>query len=369
MKEKTKNIAVIVIFLTIIFGFTIANLLAEDKYISESERRKLKQFPKITSKNIFDGKLTDEIEEYAMDQFVLRDEIRSIKTIVKLDILRQKDNNNLFVLNNNIYKMQYPLNAKSVENTAEKINAIYNKYLQNNTKVYYSIVPDKNYFLGDKTLYLNVDYNQLENIMNKKVNNNIKYIDIKNNLCISNYYRTDTHWKQTEILEVSNKIAQEMGFKDRINTDFNEREYCQFYGTLYGQLGKKMLPDTIKYLTNSIIENAITYNYETKKESKVYDYIKADNSMDKYDLFLSGATPLIEIRNESGEEGKELIIFRDSFGSSLAPLFTEAYSKITLVDTRYMPSDLIENYIDFNESQDVLFIYSTLLINESAVLK
>lgn len=369
MKEKIKNIIVVAVFLVIIFGFSIANLITKDKEISESERRKLKQFPNINVKNLFAGKITDQIEEYAMDQFVLRDEIRSIKTFVKLDILRQKDNNDLFELNGSIYKMQYPLNKKSIENIAEKINNIYNKYLSTNANVYYSIIPDKNYFLGDNTIYLNIDYKLLEDIMKEKVNDNIKYIDIKSNLCMNNYYKTDTHWKQQDILEVSNKIAREMNFKDKIKTDFIKKEYGQFYGTLYGQLGKKMSPDIIEYLTNDILDNATTYNYETKKESKVYDFYKANSSMDKYDLFLSGSTPLIEIRNEKSENSKELIIFRDSFGSSLAPLFTEAYSKIILVDTRYMPTDLIENYIDFNDNQDVLFIYSTLLINDSGVLK
>ena len=134
-------------------------------------------------------------------------------------------------------------------------------------------------------------------------------------------------------------------------------------------LEKKINPDNIEYLTNSYIENAITYNYETNKEARIYDIQKADLSMDKYDLFLSGATPIIEIRNNDAKTDKELIIFRDSFGSSLAPLFTQAYSKIILVDIRYISTDLISNYISFNSNQDVLFLYSTLVINESGALK
>ena len=90
--------------------------------------------------------------------------------------------------------------------------------------------------------------------------------------------------------------------------------------------------------------------------------------MDKYDLFLSGATPIIQIRNKNATTDKELIIFRDSFGSSISPLFTEAYSKITLVDIRYIATSLISNYIEF-KNQDILFLYSTLVINESGSLK
>lgn len=62
--------------------------------------------------------------------------------------------------------------------------------------------------------------------------------------------------------------------------------------------------------------------------------------------------------------GKELLLFRDSFGSSIAPLLLENYSKITLIDLRYISQEVLENYIEFNE-QDVLFLYSTLVLNQN----
>jgi len=57
-------------------------------------------------------------------------------------------------------------------------------------------------------------------------------------------------------------------------------------------------------------------------------------------------------------------MFRDSFGSSLAPLLVEGYKKITMVDIRYINSDVLDAFIEFND-QDVLFVYSTLLLNSS----
>lgn len=76
--------------------------------------------------------------------------------------------------------------------------------------------------------------------------------------------------------------------------------------------------------------------------------------------------PLIEIQNQNAETKKELLIFRDSFGSSLAPLLIENYKKITLIDLRYISSDILDNYIIFND-QDVLFIYSTLILNQNVL--
>ena len=65
-----------------------------------------------------------------------------------------------------------------------------------------------------------------------------------------------------------------------------------------------------------------------------------------------------------------MIIFRDSFTSSLAPLLLEAYQEIILVDTRYISSTLLGEYVDFEEPDtQILFLYNTLLLNNSSMLK
>ena len=74
------------------------------------------------------------------------------------------------------------------------------------------------------------------------------------------------------------------------------------------------------------------------------------------------------LENPNGPAGRELVLFRDSFGSSLAPLLAASYSKITLVDLRYMDSSLLGDYVTFSH-QDVLFLYSTLLLNSSQSLR
>ena len=67
---------------------------------------------------------------------------------------------------------------------------------------------------------------------------------------------------------------------------------------------------------------------------------------------------------------KRLIIFRDSFTSSLAPLLLEAYQEIILVDTRYISSTLLGEYVDFEKPDtQILFLYNTLLLNNSSMLK
>ena len=110
-------------------------------------------------------------------------------------------------------------------------------------------------------------------------------------------------------------------------------------------------------------------SYDTGKPmaATIYNMEKAKGH-DAYEMFLSGTSALQVIENPMAESDKELIVFRDSFGSSLIPLLVEGYSKITVIDTRYVQSKMLGNLVDFH-GQDTLFIYSTIILNNSMSLR
>ena len=85
-------------------------------------------------------------------------------------------------------------------------------------------------------------------------------------------------------------------------------------------------------------------------------------------MFLSGSRSLLTIENPNASTDRELIVFRDSFGSSMVPLLVQDYSKVTLVDIRYIQIDMLGRFLEFN-GQDVLFLYSTLVLNNSSTIK
>mgnify|MGYP003306103955 CR=1 FL=1 len=148
---------------------------------------------------------------------------------------------------------------------------------------------------------------------------------------------------------------------DYFNVISKENILDNFYGSYYSQLGLSNKEDIMVYLTNDYINNASVNYLENDNLKTVYNLSKYDG-MDPYDIYLDGASALIEITNNKAINNKELIIFRDSFGSSITPLLIPYYEKITLVDLRYLSSNLLESYIEFN-NQDVLFLYSTLIYN------
>lgn len=360
MENKSRNIINTVGFILILLIIFLANILKPNQEISIVERRKLAQFPEITFKKLINGDVSKQLDKYTVDQFILRDLFRKIKAFFSINILNVQDNNNLFEKDGGIYKIDYPLQEKNVIKSLEKINKIYEKYLQG-MNVYYAIIPDKNYYLeNDK--HLKINYDRLKELASDKLKD-IKYIDIWDSLKLEDYYKTDLHWKQENLQEVVKKIKNNMGAPNMQEPDYTIIDKGDFYGTYYGQLGLNVKPDKMYILTNDMLKNCKTYNYETKTTGKIYDENKTN---DKYDIYLSGATPIIDIENPIADTDKELLLFRDSFGSSIAPLLMQNYRKITLIDIRYIASSLLDQYIDFN-NQDVLFLYSTLVLNQNVL--
>ena len=196
----------------------------------------------------------------------------------------------------------------------------------------------------------------------------MEYIDVTDLLEADDYYTTDTHWRQEKIVDVAEKIGAKMGAD--VKTIYEQEKVEKpFYGVYFGQLALDFAPDELVYLTNDTLKDCVVTYYDTgaPKVGDMYNMKKAEGK-DPYEMFLSGTTPLVTIENPKAKTEKELVIFRDSFGSSIAPLLMEYYDEITLVDMRYIMSNQLGQYIDF-QGKDVLFLYSTLVLNNSETIK
>lgn len=369
MTEKLKYILTIGVSACLIFGFSVWFMLKEPSEYSESERRALSVLPSFSFEEILSGSFMKDFEEASPDQFPLRDFFRTIKAYSSRYIFKNLDNNKLFYTENHLSKLEYPENDKMLQNAADKFTFIYDEYIKNtDAEVFLSVIPDKNCFIAEKNGYLAFNYDKFAEDFRNKLPF-ATYIDIKPLLSADDYYTTDTHWKQENIVDVAEKLTSEMG--DSFTGEFKENKIQKpFYGVYFNQANLKVPADSISYLTNTFIENAVVKNYDTGKERllPVYDTGKLE-SPDMYEMFLSGTVAVSVIENPLAEEKNELILFRDSFSSSLAPLLTGSYSKITLVDIRYISSSVLSGLVDFENADKVLFLYSTILINNSLAFK
>lgn len=365
MREKKDHI--IVAFITVIFSMLVLCcwLKPQDTY-SDSERRKLEQLPEFTKETVLNGTFMDAFEGYAADQFPVRETFRQLKSISALYAFGQKDIHGIYQKAGHLSKIDYPLNETSLERAADKFAWIYETYLSGTkTNVYFSIIPDKNTFLGEDGDSLCLDYEELYEFMQNRTGQ-MEYIDIADLLELDDYYRTDLHWRQEKITDVADRLAEHMGVS--LLDSYEEKVLeTPFYGVYSAQAALGNVGERLVYLDTEIFNSCVVYDYENDRKIAVYDMEKAAGK-DAYEIFLSGALSLITIENPEAVSEKELILFRDSFGSSLAPLLISGYSKITLVDIRYLSSAFLDKWITFDD-QDVLFLYSTLVLNHSETLK
>lgn len=336
--------------------------------ISQSERRLLQQRPQPNVKDILSGQYMRDYELYAKDQFPWRDTFRSVKAVTRHDILRQKENNGIYVAEGFAAKMEYPLSESSVKRATKLFQKIYDRELKGSDgRILAAVIPDKHYFLGPKHGFPVGDYDRLMTLMQEGMPF-ADFVDITSALSVDDYYRTDIHWRQECLGPVVDVLAEALGISDRLTDNFTKVEDpAPFRGVYAGQSALPLRPDHIVYLKNAATEASTVHRLDTGDTGPVYDTEKL-HGRDPYDVYLSGALPLLTIENPTATGDRELVIFRDSFAGSLAPLLVEAYAKITLIDIRYMLSDKIGDYVTFDD-QDVLFLYNTTVLNHAMVLK
>ena len=338
------------------------------KDMSEAERRPLAQMPAIKMETLLNGKFMSEFEDFALDQFPLRDTFRQVKSLFHYYVLGQKDNNDIYIADGFAVKQEYPYNAASVVHAMNRFNYLYEKYLKSSDgRIFMTIVPDKGYYLGESSGHLMMDYEDMFASMEAGMPW-AEFVDITGTLDADSYYRTDTHWRQESLLKTAEALCGALGVTAPKPEDYTMMALDRpFYGVYYGQAALPMEPETIFLMESQLLSDCTVLDWETGKYGSVYDMTKL-NSKDLYEVFLSGSRSLMTIENPNAATNKELIIFRDSFGSSMAPLLVQDYAKVTLVDIRYIQIDVLDRFLEFN-GQDVLFLYSTLVLNNSSTIK
>ena len=324
MDSKKKNLTVCILFGLLLAVAFLACLFLPKEATSDSERRKLAAMPAFTLDTVLSGRFMSGFETYTQDHFPFRDQFRTLKALSATGLFHRQDNNGIYVSDGFAAAVEYPLNESSLDRAAGRFQYLYDKYLNGSNRVFLSVIPDKNCFLARESGHLSMDYAQLESLM-----------------------------------------AQKVGFADYISiSDLLERD---FYGGYCGQSALPLAPESIHYLINDAIRDCTVYDYQNNRTGTVYDMERAMGK-DPYEIFLSGSLSLITMENPYAQSGRELVLFRDSFGSSIAPLLLSGYSRITLVDIRYIQPDYLGQFIDF-ENCDVLFLYSSLVLNNSDTLK
>ncbi|MDR1589304.1 MAG: hypothetical protein LBS51_03840 [Oscillospiraceae bacterium] len=363
---SARQILVAVVFVAILGGFFVLNRLITPPDVSQSERRELAKLPELTISTLASGEFMDGFESFASDSFVFRDGLRTVRAASVFGLFLQTDKSGLYLGDSGAGKFER-IDAESYRKAADKINKLADSLPGLN--LYCAVVPDKSIYSGK---YLpGFEPSEAREILSERLDG-VKYVDITDALDGGDFYRTDLHWDQTRLDGVCAALYAAMNISpESAMPDGGITTAGGFYGVYAGQLALPVAEDTMSYVTNGYIDGAsVSYlNARTGElePGPMYD-AESFSGRDPYDLFLKGVQPLIVIDSPNSRTDRELYMFRDSFSSSLAPLLTSEYRRVTLIDLRYLDSRMLPSLVEFKPGADVLFIYSTQILNNESVL-
>lgn len=260
-----------------------------------------------------------------------------------------------------------PWDEPSLERAVYRFDHLLETYFSaEGYRCYLSVIPDKAEFTQPPQGYTPATASATLDYLAARLP--VTAIDISDLLSLKDYYRTDSHWRQERLAPVAKALAEDMGRALHETADDEIATVTDaFQGSFWGKTDEALTVDTLCTVTDSVIDRCQVYYYEADTTAGVYDYAAADTA--PYDVYLSGNRSLLRIDDLFSEQTGTLIVFRDSFGSSLVPLLTSGYRTVYVVDIRYLATDALSRVVDFPDEADVLLLYSTTVLHNSITLK
>ena len=116
--KNAKNIITLTLLGAFVLGLSGWAAVKPPDALSVSERRPLAQRPEMTAAGVLSGRFMSDYESYAVDQFPLREQFRTLKALTSLYGYGQKDNNGVYLAGGYAAKLDYPLKEASLTHAA-----------------------------------------------------------------------------------------------------------------------------------------------------------------------------------------------------------------------------------------------------------
>ena len=347
-------------FMSVWIILVILNFLNPKKEFSEQENRYLATVPEFTMKKLVEGEFSNEMNEYFNDHFIFRDAWVKVNSQVQI-MTGKTENNNVYIGKDGYLFEKETITEKELENveySANKINDI-SKTLS--VPTYVMIVPNSIYINEEKL----PDYverpdqaaviDKMYGIMDNTINIDLVQTISEKNKEQQLYFKTDHHMTS----EGSKVLYEEFTKQANINTyDDFEKEIVN--NTFLGTFDAKA--QVLEQETDIISIYKNEYNQDVEKvvyDSETIDSIYKESYLakrDKYSYFLNGNNAKVEIHTKQ-ENGKKLLIIKDSYAHNFAQFLCGNYEEIHLIDPRYYRTS-ISNYVEENGITEVLFLYN-----------
>jgi hypothetical protein len=373
MKDKLIS----AVFIAALSAFALSIPLFPGRSVSDIENREPASAPELSARSFASGKFADDAEAYLMDRFPLRDMWVSLAGVAEVASGR-RDNGRVYFGDDDwlfsIDAMDFDLLDANLGHIRDFISEVSREY----QGIAFSVLaaPASWDVAGDMlpaSAPTDDEAGAMLAIREALGDVSIVYDPTKSlkdahRAGIPVYYRTDHHWTSRGAYIAYRAWAESRSLTPLREDDFNVNTVSEgFYGTNASKAALPWTaPDRMEIFTP---KNAppLTMTVESGKNTEatvVTDSLyKAEflAERDKYAYFLGGNNPVVTI-DTGNENGRTLLVLKDSFAHCFAPFLTAHFERVILVDPRYHRSGL-ERFFTENEITDVLFLYSAVQLS------
>lgn len=360
MKKKIKIFPLSLVFVLIIASLGVMFVVSPKQERSVNEKRILATFPELTLDSLKSGEFTSELDTYLADHFPLRDTFVGINAYANLALGQNGDSGIYKGDDGYLITAPYKFDETQVEKNIKCSTAFFKG---TGLKSNLMIVPTAGYIMDNVMPKNHKAYHDKDvfNIVNKYING-ADFINLEDSFNSAKadtqlYYKTDHHLTSQGAMVMYNEFCKANGLEQKSFT--LDKTVGGFYGTTYSKSGLWLTkPDDVEiYKCDS--NNSYTVSIDDGDGFKDYDSLYFEdhlNETDKYPVFVDGNHGLVKIKNNNLNNGKRLLLIKDSYAHCFSTFLIENYEEIVMVDLRYYHKsmdDLIKEY-DLNE---ILVLY------------
>ncbi|MBR5474295.1 MAG: hypothetical protein IKU83_02675 [Lachnospiraceae bacterium] len=354
-------------FLVCYTALLLANLLTPDKVMSDEENRYLAEAPEWSLKAFFAGNFDTDFETYVSDQFVGRTELVKLSVEVDHLLVRKEGNGVYYGPNGFLVEAFQELNKEQwAKNMGylEAFSAWCEKELGQAPTI--MLVPTVSHVLPNLVADGAPEVNQ-ETLFAEAAAKLPGFFDVTDALREHGdeyiYYRTDHHWTSLGAFYA----YQAMKEGDADLEDYETWALSKdFLGTTYKKVLRRVTPDWLMAMYPKSIQNLkLIYNMGMEERDTYYDESFLGGK-DQYSTYLGGNKPLIQM-NTGVENGKKLLLIKDSYANCFAQFLLEDYEEIYMVDLRHFNYSM-QSFAKEQGITDVLVLYNVKGFSEEVSL-